>query len=58
MTASIVERPASALRQRLLEDMAMRGLRSDTQRDCIRVVRSFAAKSAETFLVLVCCLPY
>ncbi len=27
----------------MIEDMAMRGLRSDTQRDYIRVVRSFAA---------------
>src|SRR5467141_2977578 len=38
-----VERPVSALRQRMLEDMAMRGLRSDTQYDHIRIVRSFAA---------------
>src|ERR1700682_6024257 len=38
-----VERPVSALRQRMLEDMAMRGLRSDTQHDYIRIVRSFAA---------------
>src|ERR1700684_2964643 len=43
MPASTIERPVSALRQRMLEDMAMRGLRSDTQRDYIRVVRSFAA---------------
>jgi hypothetical protein len=27
----------------MLEDMAMRGLRSDTQREYIRFVRSFAA---------------
>jgi site-specific recombinase XerD len=27
----------------MLEDMAMRGLRSDTQHDYVRVVRSFAA---------------
>jgi integrase/recombinase XerD len=33
----------SPLRQRMLEDMTMRGLRTDTQRDYIRVVRSFAA---------------
>ena len=33
MPVSSVERPVSALRQRMLEDMAMRGLRSDTQRD-------------------------
>jgi len=33
----------SPLRQRMLEDMAMRGLREDTQRDYVRFVRSFAA---------------
>src|SRR5271170_932146 len=43
MSVSTVDRPVSALRQRMLDDMAMRGLRSDTQRDYIRVVRSFAA---------------
>jgi site-specific recombinase XerD len=43
MPVSSVERPVSALRQRMLEDMAMRGLRSGTQRDYIRFVRSFAA---------------
>ena len=43
MPVSSVERPVSALRQRMLEDMAMRGLRSDTQHDYIRFVRSFAA---------------
>ena len=43
MSVSSVERPVSALRQRMLEDMAMRGLRSATQRDYIRFVRSFAA---------------
>jgi len=43
MPVSSVERPVSALRQRMLEDMAMRGLRSDTQNDYVRVVRSFAA---------------
>src|SRR3979411_1018053 len=43
MPVSTIERPARALRQRMLEDMAMRGLRSDTQRDYIRFVRSFAA---------------
>ena len=40
---SICRTPVSALRQRMLEDMAMRGLRSDTQRDYIRFVRDFAA---------------
>ena len=43
MSLSSVERPVSALRQRMLEDMAMRGLRSDTQHEYIRFVRSFAA---------------
>jgi hypothetical protein len=43
MPVSIIERPVSALRQRMLEDIAMRGLRSDTQHDYVRVVRSFAA---------------
>jgi site-specific recombinase XerD len=38
-----VERPVSALRRRMLEDMAMRGLREATQRDYIRFVQSFAA---------------
>ncbi|MGI4940684.1 MAG: phage integrase N-terminal SAM-like domain-containing protein [Janthinobacterium lividum] len=38
-----VDRPVSALRQRMLEDMAIRGLRSDTQHDYIRSVRNFAA---------------
>lgn len=34
--------PVSPLRQRMLEDMAMRGLRSHTQRDYVRIVKSFA----------------
>ena len=42
MPVSSVERPVSALRQRMLEDMAMRGLRSHAQHDYIRFVRSFA----------------
>ena len=43
MPVSTIERPVSALRQRMLEDMAMRGLRSDTQHEYIRFVRGFAA---------------
>jgi hypothetical protein len=43
MSLSSVERPVSVLRQRMLEDMAMRGLRSDTQRNYISFVREFAA---------------
>jgi integrase/recombinase XerD len=43
MPVQTIDRPVSTLRQRMLEDMAMRGLRSDTQREYIRFVRSFAA---------------
>jgi site-specific recombinase XerD len=43
MPVPIIDRPVSALRQRMMEDMAMRGLRSDTQHEYIRFVRSFAA---------------
>ena len=43
MTTSSAERPVSPLRRRMLEDMAMRGLRSDTQRNYIAFVRDFAA---------------
>src|SRR5260370_36517186 len=45
------QQPISPLRRRMLEDMAMRGLREETQRDYIRFVRSFAAflgRSPET----------
>ena len=37
MSVSTIDRPVSALRQRMLDDMAMHDLRSDTQRDYIRV---------------------
>ena len=43
MSTQPVERPISPLRRRMLEDMAMRGLREATQRDYIRFVGSFAA---------------
>ena len=43
MTIQPVSQPISPLRQRLLEDMAMRGLRQDTQRNYVRCVRSFVA---------------
>jgi integrase/recombinase XerD len=43
MPVPTIDRPVSALRQRMMEDMAMRGLRSDTQHGYIRFVRSFAA---------------
>ena len=43
MPVPTIDRPVSALRQRMLEDMAMRGLRSHTQHDYIRFVRGFAA---------------
>lgn len=38
-----VSQATTPLRRRMLEDMAMRGLREETQRDYIRFVRSFAA---------------
>jgi integrase/recombinase XerD len=43
MPVPTIDRPVSALRQRMMEDMAMRGLRSDTQHEYIRFVRSFVA---------------
>jgi hypothetical protein len=38
-----VSRPISLLRRRMLEDMAMRGLREATWRDYVRFVQSLAA---------------
>ncbi len=43
MSTDPVQQPISPLRRRMLEDMAMRGLREETQRDYIRFVRSFTA---------------
>ena len=43
MAIQPVSQPISPLRQRMLEDMVMRGLHHDTQRDYVRSVRSFAA---------------
>ena len=43
MPHSSNDRPVSALRRRMLEDMTMRGLREATQREYIRFVQSFAA---------------
>jgi len=43
VTIQPVSQPISPLRQRMLEDMAMRGLRQDTQHDYVRYVRSFVA---------------
>ena len=37
------ESPVTPLRQRMLDDMAMRAMRSRTQRDYFRYVRAFAA---------------
>ncbi len=37
------ERPVSPLRQRMLDDMAMRSMRARTQHDYVRHVRAFAA---------------
>jgi len=43
MSNQSIQRPVSPLRRRMLEDMAMRGLREETQRDYIRFVSDFAA---------------
>jgi integrase/recombinase XerD len=43
MSQQPVHSSVSPLRRRMLEDMAMRGLREETQRDYIRFVRSFAS---------------
>jgi integrase/recombinase XerD len=43
VTIQPVSKSITPLRQRMLEDMAMRGLRQDTQRNYVRCVRSFAA---------------
>lgn len=43
MASLSTEHPITSLRQRMLEDMAIRGLGAHTQRDYIRHVRGFAA---------------
>jgi integrase/recombinase XerD len=43
MAHQSIQRPVSPLRRRMLEDMAMRGLREETQHDYIRFVSDFAA---------------
>ena len=43
MSQPTVQPTVSPLRQRMFEDMAMRGLKDETQRDYVRSVRSFAA---------------
>src|ERR1700716_1519918 len=43
MSPQLIHSSVSPLRRRMLEDMAMRGLREETQRDYIRFVRSFAS---------------
>src|SRR5215510_3044169 len=43
VTIQPVSQSISPLRRRMLEDMAMRGLRQETQRNYVRSVRSFAA---------------
>src|SRR5258708_2288925 len=51
MSPQPIHSSVSPLRRRMLEDMAMRGLREETQRDYIRFVRIFAAllwRPAET----------
>ena len=42
MSIQSTQRPVSLLRRRMLEDMAMRGLGEETQRDYLRFVSSFA----------------
>ena len=37
------KKPISPLRQRMLEDMSLRGFTPDTQRDYIRAVKKLAA---------------
>jgi integrase/recombinase XerD len=43
MASLSTDRPVTPLRQRMLDDMAARGLRKHTRRDYIRYVRRFAA---------------
>jgi integrase/recombinase XerD len=43
MSKPTIQEPVSPLRQRMLQDMAIRGLREHTQHDYIRFVRSFAS---------------
>jgi len=43
MSKRTIQEAVSPLRQRMLQDMAMRGLREHTQHDYIRFVRSFAS---------------
>jgi hypothetical protein len=43
MTSHPSHRPVSALRERMIEDMAMRGFSEKTRHDYIRHVRAFAA---------------
>jgi hypothetical protein len=45
MPVSTIERPVSTLRQRMLEVMAMRGLRSDTQHEYIRRFQLYQRES-------------
>jgi len=43
MTSDPSHRPVSALRQRMIEDMSMRGFTEKTRNDYVRNVRAFAA---------------
>jgi site-specific recombinase XerD len=43
MTTLSQDQPSTPLRQRMLDDMAMRGLREHTRRDYVRHVRGFAS---------------
>jgi len=42
MTAQLSHQPVSALRERMIEDMSVRGFTEDTRRDYIRCVKAFA----------------
>lgn len=43
MTAQVLHQPVSALRERMIEDMTVRGFTESTRRDYIRCVRTLAA---------------
>jgi hypothetical protein len=51
MPVSSVAGPVSALRQCMLEDMAMLGLRSDVQYNYVCVVRNFVAFLDQTSML-------
>jgi hypothetical protein len=44
------QKPISPLRQRMLEDMSLRGFTPDTQRDYIRAVKKLKANHEPQFI--------